>query len=35
MTPAGVISQDEDLKQRNFVCIWDNGKPVYGNLDKL
>ncbi|HOJ62524.1 MAG TPA: hypothetical protein PK878_19770 [bacterium] len=35
MTPAGVISQDEDLARRNFVCIWDKGKPVYGNLDKI
>jgi len=34
MTMFGVIEQDiEDLESRNFVCIWEQGKPVYGQFD--
>ncbi len=36
MTPAGVIEEDdEDLAQRNFVCIWEQGKLVFGNPEML
>lgn len=36
MTPSGVIAQDKkDLEQRNFVCIWDEGKLVFGDPDKI
>lgn len=36
MTPSGVIAQDEkDLEQRNFICIWEKGMIVYGNIDKF
>lgn len=36
MTPDGVIEQDiNDLKNRNFVCIWENGDLVYGDPIKL
>lgn len=36
MTPAGVIAQDKkDLEQRNFICIWERGKVVFGKMDKL
>lgn len=35
MTPAGVIAQDlKDLEQRNFICIWEKGKVVYGTMEK-
>lgn len=33
MTPDGVITQDEsELDQRNFVCIWDSGNLVEGDV---
>ncbi|RJP21889.1 MAG: hypothetical protein C4527_22820 [Candidatus Omnitrophota bacterium] len=36
MTPAGVIEEDvEDLSQRNFVCIWDQGELVFGDMDSM
>lgn len=36
MTPDGVISQDpEELEQRNFVCIWENGEMVEGSPEIL
>ncbi|MBI1389486.1 MAG: hypothetical protein GC154_13670 [bacterium] len=36
MTPDGVISQDPDeLNQRNFVCVWEEGKLVEGSEDLI
>ena len=36
MMPNGVIEQDAtDLEARNFVCIWENGKLVYGNIKEI
>lgn len=32
MTPDGVITEDPDeLKQRNFICVWDHGELVVGD----
>ena len=34
MIPCGIITEDDlDLDQRNFVCIWDQGKLVYKRVD--
>lgn len=36
MTPNGIIEQDkEDVENRNFICIWDHGKPVYGDPHRI
>lgn len=32
MTPGGIIEQDQEyLGNRNFVCIWEQGEPVFGD----
>lgn len=35
MTPDGVITQDpEELEQRNFVCVWEQGELVLGDFNQ-